>query len=202
MSHIDLWYAHYPDPAIPIEETAAAMSAAVNAGKVRFLGLSNVSAEQVRRAHKVHPIAAVQYEYSLWRREVETELLPTLRELGIALVPWSPLGGGFLTGTIDVLGADDFRNNNPRYQGENLAANKQRFAPLMKLAEELDISAAQLSLAWLLHQGQDIIPIPGTRQPDRVTENARAAEIILSPEIVQKISDLAAPGLARGKTLL
>ena len=202
MSHIDLWYAHYPDPAIPIEETAAAMSAAVNAGKVRFLGLSNVRAEQVRRAHKVHPIAAVQYEYSLWRREVETELLPTLRELGIALVPWSPLGGGFLTGTIDVLGADDFRNNNPRYQGENLAANKQRFAPLMKLAEELDISAAQLSLAWLLHQGQDIIPIPGTRQPDRVTENARAAEIILSPEIVQKISDLAAPGLARGKTLL
>jgi aryl-alcohol dehydrogenase-like predicted oxidoreductase len=202
MSHIDLWYAHYPDPAIPIEETAAAMSAAVNAGKVRFLGLSNVSAEQVRRAHKVHPIAAVQYEYSLWRREVETELLPTLRELGIALVPWSPLGGGFLTGTIDVLGADDFRNNNPRYQGENLAANKQRFAPLMKLAEELDISAAQLSLAWLLHQGQDIIPIPGTRQPDRVTENAGAAEIILSPEIVQKISDLAAPGLARGKTLL
>jgi aryl-alcohol dehydrogenase-like predicted oxidoreductase len=202
MSHIDLWYAHYPDPAIPIEETAAAMSAAVNAGKVRFLGLSNVSAEQVRRAHKVHPIAAVQSEYSLWRREVETELLPTLRELGIALVPWSPLGGGFLTGTIDVLGADDFRNNNPRYQGENLAANKQRFAPLMKLAEELDISAAQLSLAWLLHQGQDIIPIPGTRQPDRVTENARAAEIILSPEIVQKISDLAAPGLARGKTLL
>lgn len=202
MSHIDLWYAHYPDPAIPIEETAAAMSAAVNAGKVRFLGLSNVSAEQVRRAHKIHPIAAVQYEYSLWRREVETELLPTLRELGIALVPWSPLGGGFLTGTIDVLGADDFRNNNPRYQGENLAANKQRFAPLMKLAEELDISAAQLSLAWLLHQGQDIIPIPGTRQPDRVTENAGAAEIILSPEIVQKISDLAAPGLARGKTLL
>jgi len=202
MSHIDLWYAHYPDPATPIEETVAAMSAAVNQGKVRFLGLSNVTAEQVRRAHKVHPIAAVQYEYSLWRREVETQLLPTLRELGIALVPWSPLGGGFLTGTIDVLGADDFRNNNPRYQGENLAANKQRFAPLMKLADELGITAAQLSLAWLLHQGQDIIPIPGTRRPDRVTENARAADIILSPGIVQKISDLAEPGLARGKTLL
>jgi len=202
MSHIDLWYAHYPDPATAIEETVGAMSEAVSAGKVHFLGLSNVSAEQVRRAHKVHPIAAVQYEYSLWRREVETEILPTLRELGIALVPWSPLGGGFLTGTIDVLGADDFRNNNPRYQGDNFAANKQRFEPLMKLAAELDITAAQLSLAWLLHQGQDIIPIPGTRQPDRVTENARAADIILSPEIVQKISDLAAPGLARGKTLL
>jgi aryl-alcohol dehydrogenase-like predicted oxidoreductase len=202
MSHIDLWYAHYPDPATPIEETVAAMSEAVNQGKVRFLGLSNVTAEQIRRAHKVHPIAAVQYEYSLWRREVETEMLPTLRELGIALVPWSPLGGGFLTGTIDVLGADDFRNNNPRYQGDNLAANKQRFEPLMNLAEELDITAAQLSLAWLLHQGEDIIPIPGTRNRERVTQNAKAAEIILNPETLEKISELAAPGLAQGQTLL
>ncbi len=202
MSHIDLWYAHYPDPATPIEETVETMSEAVREGKVRFLGLSNVTAEQVRRANKVHPIAAVQYEYSLWRREVETEMLPTLRELGIALVPWSPLGGGFLTGTIDVLEEDDFRNNNPRYQGDNLAANKQRFEPLMRLAEELDITAAQLSLAWLLHQGEDIIPIPGTRQVERVTENAKAAEIILNPETLEKISELAAPGLAQGKTLL
>jgi len=202
MSHIDLWYAHYPDPATPIKETVAAMSEAVNQGKVRFLGLSNVTAEQVRSAHKIHPIAAVQYEYSLWRREVETEMLPTLRELGIALVPWSPLGGGFLTGTIDTLGADDFRNNNPRYQGDNFAANKQRFEPLMKLAEELDITAAQLSLAWLLHQGEDIIPIPGTRSLERVTENTRAAEIILNPETLEKISELAAPGLAQGQTLL
>ncbi len=202
ISHIDLWYAHYPDPATPIEETVETMSEAVREGKVRFLGLSNVTAEQVRRANKVHPIAAVQYEYSLWRREVETEMLPTLRELGIALVPWSPLGGGFLTGTIDVLAVDDFRNNNPRYQGENLAANKQRFEPLMKLAEELDITAAQLSLAWLLHQGEDIIPIPGTRRVERVTENANAAEIILNPETLEKISELAAPGLAQGQTLL
>ena len=202
MAHIDLWYLHYPDPAIPIEETVGAMSEAVHAGKVRFLGLSNVTAEQVRRAHRVHPITAVQYEYSLWRREVETELLPTLRELGIALVPWSPLGSGFLTGSIDALAADDFRHNNPRYQGENLATNKKRFAPLLNLAEGLGITAAQLSLAWLLHQGEDIIPIPGTRKRERVTENRKAAEILLSPEVVEKISGLAAPGLARGQTLL
>ena len=200
--HIDLWYAHYPDPATPIEETVGAMAEAVEAGKVRFLGLSNVTADQVRRAHSVHPIAAVQYEYSLWRREVESDLLPTLRELGIALVPWSPLGGGFLTGTIDTLGAEDFRNNNPRFQGENLATNKQRFAPLMELADELGITAAQLSLAWLLHQGGDIIPIPGTRSPDRVTENATAAGIDLEPATLAKISELAVPGSAAGQTLL
>jgi aryl-alcohol dehydrogenase-like predicted oxidoreductase len=178
------------------------MSEAVREGKVRFLGLSNVTAEQVRRAHKVHPIAAVQYEYSLWRREVETEMLPTLRELGIALVPWSPLGGGFLTGMIDRLGADDFRNNNPRYQGENLAANKQSFEPLIQFAEELDITAAQLSLAWLLHQGEGIIPIPGTRNRDRVTENANAADIIFDSGTVESISKLATPGLAQGQTLM
>ncbi len=201
-SHIDLWYAHYPDPATPIEETVGAMAEAVQEGKVRFLGLSNVTADQVRRAHSVHPIAAVQFEYSLWRREVESDLLPTLRELGIALVSWSPLGGGFLTGTIDQLGADDFRNNNPRFQGENLATNRQRFAPLLNLADELGITAAQLSLAWLLHQGDDIIPIPGTRNPDRVTENATAADIALEPETLAKISELAAPGSAVGQTLL
>ena len=201
-SQIDLWYAHYPDPATPIEETVGAMAEAVEAGKVRFLGLSNVTADQVRRAHSVHPIAAVQYEYSLWRREAESDLLQTLRELGIALVPWSPLGGGFLTGTIDTLGAEDFRNNNPRFQGENLATNKQRFAPLLNLAGELGITAAQLSLAWLLHQGEDIIPIPGTRSPDRVTENATAAGIELEPATLAKISELAVPGSAVGQTLL
>jgi len=202
ISHIDLWYAHYPDPATPIEETVSIMAKAVREGKVRFIGLSNVTAEQVRRAHKVHPVAAVQYEYSLWRREAETELLPTLRELGIALVPWSPLGSGFLTGSIDVIASDDFRNNNPRFQGENLTANKQRFAPLMKIAEELDITAAQLSLAWLLHQGENIIPIPGTRKRERVTENIAAAEVIITTETVEEISRLAAPGLAQGQTLL
>ncbi len=201
-SHIDLWYAHYPDPSIPIEETVGAMAEAVNEGKVRYIGLSNVNADQVRRANGVHPIAAVQYEYSLWRREAETELLPTLRELGIALVPWSPLGSGFLTGTVDVLASEDFRNNNPRYQGENFAENKQRFSPLMKLADEYGITAAQLSLAWLLHQGDDIIPIPGTRNIERVIENRKAVEVDLSTETVKKISEIAALGLAKGQTLV
>ncbi len=202
MSHIDLLYAHYPDPAVPMAETVGAMSEAVQAGKVRYLGLSNVTAEQVREAQAIHPIAAVQFEYSLWRREAETELLPTLRELGIALVPWSPLGSGFLTGTVDSLPDDDFRNNNPRYQGENLATNQDRFAPLLSLAQELGITAAQLSLAWLLHQGDDIIPIPGTRKPDRVSENAQAAEVTLDQATVEKIANIAAPGLAIGQTLV
>jgi aryl-alcohol dehydrogenase-like predicted oxidoreductase len=135
----------------------------------------------------VHPVAAVQYEYSLCRREVETDLLPTLRELGIALVPWVPLGSGFLTGTFVDLAADDFRNNNPRYQGENFQANKERFAPLMQVAEELSITPAQLALAWLLHQGEDIVPIPGTRKQSRVTENAAAAKIALNAETVERI---------------
>ena len=178
--HLDLWYAHFPDPGVPIEETVGAMAKGVQKGKVRYLGLSNVTAEQVRRAHAVHPIAAVQYEYSLWRREAETELLPTLRELGIALVPWSPLGSGFLTGKVNDLAADDFRQNNPRYQGENLSVNKNRFAPLIKLAEDLGITPAQLALAWLVHQGEDIIPIPGTRKKERIEENAKAADVSLS----------------------
>ncbi len=200
--HIDLWYLHYPDPATPIAETVGAMSEAVSAGKVKYIGLSNVTADQVRQAHQVHPIAAVQYEYSLWRREAETDLLPTLRELGIALVPWSPLGGGFLTGTITELASDDFRNNNPRFQGENFQANKDRFAPLIQVAEELDITPAQLALAWLLHQGDDIVPIPGTRKQSRVTENAAATEIALNTATVERISSLAAPGIAKGQTLL
>jgi aryl-alcohol dehydrogenase-like predicted oxidoreductase len=202
LSHIDLWYLHYPDPSIPIEETVGAMAQAVKAGKVAHLGLSNVTAEQVRRAHQIHPIAAVQYEYSLWRREVEAELLPTLRDLGIALVPWSPLGGGFLTGTIDTVAPDDFRSHNPRYQGENLAANKARFEPLVGLAQKLGISAAQLSLAWLLHQGDDIVPIPGSRKTERIAENIQAAQITLEPETIHAIGAIAAPGAARGATLL
>ena len=144
---IDLWYAHYLDPATPVEETVGAMAEAVKQGKVRHLGLSNASAEEVRRAHAVHPISAVQYEYSLWRREPEAELLPTLRELGIALVAWSPLGGGFLTGTVDKLGENDFRQNNPRFSGSNLDANRERFAPRMALAGDFNISPAQMALA-------------------------------------------------------
>lgn len=199
---IDLWYAHYADPGTPIAETVGAMADAVRAGKVRHLGLSNVTAEQVRRAHAVHPIAAVQYEYSLWRREAEAELLPTLRELGTALVAWSPLGAGFLTGGVKDLDANDFRRNNPRMSGANLAANRDRFAPLLDLAAGLGITPAQLALAWLLHQGDDIIPIPGTRRPERLDENAAAAGIVLTPDTLRRIDALAPPGAALGATLI
>jgi len=174
----------------------------VHDGKVRHLGLSNVTADQVRRAHAIHPIAAVQYEYSLWRREAERELLPTLRDLGIALVCWSPLGGGFLTGIREPLDPDDFRRLNPRYSGENLAKNRDRFAPLMDIARELGITPAQLALAWLLHQGDDLFPIPGTRRAERIEENAKAADIRLSDETLNRIDEIAPPGLAEGATLL
>jgi len=199
---IDLWYLHFPDPATPIEETVAAMAEGVRAGKVRHLGLSNVTPDQVRRAHAVHPIAAVQYEYSLWRREPEQELLPALRELGIGLVPWSPLGSGFLTGTVNQLAKDDFRNNNPKYAGNNLQANADRFAPLMALAKNLGITPAQLALAWLLHQGPDIVPIPGSRKPERVSENAAAANVRLSPEVLKQINAIAPAGAVRGENLV
>ncbi len=199
---IDLWYLHYPDPATPIEETVAAMAEGVRTGKVRHLGLSNVTPEQARRAHAVHPIAAVQYEYSLWRREPEQTLLPALRELGIALVPWSPLGGGFLTGMVNQLAKDDFRNNNPKYTGENLEANTDRFAPLMELAKQLNITPAELALAWLLHQGDDIVPIPGSRKKERVSENAAAANVRLSPQVLKQINDLAPVGAVHGETLV
>ncbi|MCB2100348.1 MAG: aldo/keto reductase [Rhodobacterales bacterium] len=200
--YIDLWYAHYPDPQVPIEETVGAMARAVEAGKVRHLGLSNVTAEQVRRAQAVHPIAAVQYEYSLWRREAETDLLPTLRDLGVALVAWSPLGAGFLTGTVDSLPEGDFRHVNPRFTGDNLAANLDRFAPLRDLAAGLSITPAQLALAWLLHQGGDIYPIPGTRKAARVDENLAAAAVTLPADVLAQINVLMAPGTARGATLM
>lgn len=202
VSVIDLLYIHWPDPSTPIEETVGAMAEGVKAGKVRYLGLSNVTSEQVRRAHAVHPIAAVQYEYSLWRREAETDLLPTLRELGIALVAWSPLGSGFLTGVIGDIAKNDFRQGNPRYAGDNLAQNLDRFAPIMEIAKELGVTPAQLALAWLLHQGPDIVPIPGTRRPERVTENAHAAAIRLNGATLQRINDLARPGMAIGAALI
>jgi len=199
---IDLWYLHYPDPATPIEETVGAMSLAVEAGQVRCLGLSNVTAEQVRRAHAIHPIAAVQYEFSLWRREAESELLPTLRELGIALVAWSPLGAGFLTGTVASLPEDDFRQHNPRYAGENLARNTDRFAPVVELARELGVPPARLALAWLLARGRDVFPIPGTRRRSRIDENAAAADLHLDEGVLRRIDALVRPGLAVGATLL
>jgi aryl-alcohol dehydrogenase-like predicted oxidoreductase len=144
----------------------------------------------------------VQYEYSLWRREAETALLPTLRELGIALVGWSPLGSGFLTGTVRGLDKNDFRLNNPRFTGENLAKNRDRFVPLMHIAKELNVTPAQLALAWLLHQGKDIFPIPGTRRPERIDENAKAADIRLNGATLKRINELAPLGLADGATLV
>lgn len=199
---IDLWYAHYLDPGVAVEETVGAMSEAVAAGKVKYLGLSNVTADEVRRAHAVHPISAVQYEYSLWRREAELELLPTLRELGVALVAWSPLGAGFLTGTVERLDDNDFRQNVPRFSAENLAVNRDRFAPLLDLARNLELTPAQLALAWLLHQGEDIFPIPGTRRRERIDENAAALAARLDAATLERIDTLASPGLAQGATLI
>jgi aryl-alcohol dehydrogenase-like predicted oxidoreductase len=199
---IDLWYLHFPDPGVPIEESVGAMAELVRDGKVRHLGLSNVSAEQLRRAHAVHPISAVQVEWSLWTRDPERELLPVARELGVGIVAWGPLGNGFLTGTVRELGEGDFRHNAPRFQRENLRRNADRFAPLRTLAEELAITPAQLALAWLLHQGEDVVPIPGSRSPAHIDENLDAAEIQLSPDVLQRIDELVPAGAAAGEPLL
>ncbi len=199
---IDLLYLHFPDPSVPIEDTVGAMAEAVGSGKVANLGLSNVTAEQTRRAYGVHPIAAVQYEYSLWRREAEAELLPRLCELGISLVAWSPLGTGFFAGAMSAPAVGDFRQNIPRFSGENLKANRDRFAPLLDLAREISVSPAQLALSWLLHQGPDIIPIPGTRNVTHMHENASAAAIRLSESMLAQIDRLAQPGATAGGTLL
>jgi aryl-alcohol dehydrogenase-like predicted oxidoreductase len=203
---IDLWYAHYPDPAVPLEETIGAMAQAVQAGKVRYLGLSNVTGEQLRRAHAVHPIAAVQNEYSLFQRLAERDILPVCRELGVGFVPWSPLGAGFLgefaSGRMATVPEGDFRQRNPRFQGENLQSNRDRFAPLRSLAAELNASTAQLALAWLLHQDETIVPIPGTRKAERISENAAAAALHLTAEQLTAIDQLFPAGLAVGRTLL
>lgn len=178
VDHIDLYYQHRVDPHVPVEETVGAMAELVRAGKVRHLGLCEASAATIRRAAKVHPIAAVQTEYSLWSRDVEAEILPTCRELGIALVPYSPLGRGFLTGAIrsrGQLAADDRRLIHPRFQDDNLAANLALADALGTLASAHDLTPAQLALAWLLDQGDDIVPIPGTRSIARLDENAAAA---------------------------
>jgi aryl-alcohol dehydrogenase-like predicted oxidoreductase len=199
---IDLWYLHFPDPGLPIEETVGAMAELVRDGKVRHLGVSNVSAEQLRRAHAVHPISAVQVEWSLWTRDPELELVPLARELGVGIVAWGPLGNGFLTGTVRELGEDDFRHNAPRFQRENLRRNADRFAPLRALAEELAITPAQLALAWLLHHGPDVVPIPGSRSAAHIDENLEAAKIRLSRETLERIDELVPAGAAAGEPLL
>ena len=199
---IDLMYAHYFDPKTPVEETIGAMAQAVKDGKIKHIGLSNATAEDIRRAHAVHPIAALQYEYSLWRREIETDILPTLRELGIALVCWSPLGAGFLTGNIDALGKGDFRNNMPKFQTNNLKTNLDRFSPIKEIAQEFDVLPAQLALSWLLHQGNDIFPIPGTRKISRIDENNHSLNIELSEKVLKRLDEVFQPGLAVGANLV
>lgn len=193
IDEIDLFYQHRVDPDVPIEETVGAMADLVQAGKVRTLGLSEVAAPTLRRAHAVHPIAAVQSEYSLWSRDPEAAILPTCRELGIGFVPYSPLGRGLLTGTIkdrESLGADDFRRTLPRFEAANLSANRPLLDVLTTMATDKGITPAQLALAWVLHQGDFIVPIPGARKIRHLEENARAVSVTLSAE------DLAAIELA------
>ncbi len=201
VDHIDLYYQHRVDKTVPIEETVSAMAELVKAGKVRHLGLSEASAATIRRAHAVHPIAAVQTEYSLWSRDVEAEILPTCRELGIALVPYSPLGRGFLTGAIrsaDQLAPDDRRRIHPRFQGQNLDHNLALADSLKALAEGWHCTPAQLALAWLLDQGDDIVPIPGTRSIARLDENAQAAQIHLDDGRRERIAALLATHAIEG----
>ena len=190
---IDLFYQHRVDPNVPIEDTVGAMAELVKEGKVRALGLSEAGAATIRRAHAVHPIAALQSEYSLWSRDPEEEVLAVCRELGIGFVPYSPLGRGFLTGAISKvndLAADDFRRNLPRFQGENFDANAALVAKLESLAKDKGVTAAQLALAWVLHQGDTIVPIPGARKLHHLEQNAAAAEITLSVAEVQALSDI------------
>src|SRR5882724_88122 len=202
VEHIDLYYLHRVDPEVPIEETVGAMADLVRAGKVRHLGLSEASPETVRRAHKVHPIAAIQTEYSLFSREPEDGLLPVLRELGIALVAYSPLGRGFLGGrfrTVDDLARNDWRRGNPRFQGEEFARNLSIADRLREVAEEKQCTPAQLALAWLLLRHHDIIPIPGTSSLARLEENIRAADVVLSEEDLNRIEHTLPKGSAAGE---
>ena len=188
--HVDLYYQHRIDPGTPIEETVGALAEQVEAGKIRHIGLSEAAPETIRKAHAVHPLAAVQSEYSLWSRELEAEILPTLRELGIGLVAYSPLGRGFLSGrfsSLDELDPDDSRRHGPRFTGENLEQNQRLAAKIAELAEEKDITPAQLALAWVLAQGEDIVPIPGTKRRTYLEQNAAASEVELSDEEVKRI---------------
>jgi aryl-alcohol dehydrogenase-like predicted oxidoreductase len=191
--HIDLYHQHRVDPDTPIEETVGALAELVTAGKVRHIGLSEAGPSTIRRAHAVHPVAAVQSEYSLWTRDVEADVLPVLRELGIGLVPYSPLGRGFLTGTIrslDGLDADDWRRTNPRFADGNLERNLRIVDEVSAVAAEAGVTSAQVALAWLLAQGEGIAPIPGTSRIDRVTENAAAADVELTADQVARLDAL------------
>ncbi len=199
---IDLYYLHRVDPKVPIEETIGAMAELVKQGKVRHLGLSEAAPATIRRAHAVHPIAALQTEYSLWSRDPEDEILPTLRELGIAMVAYSPLGRGFLAGrfrSLDDLTPDDWRRGSPRFQGENFAKNLALVDKVEALAKGKGCTPSQLALAWLLAQGDDVIPIPGTSSPARLQENVDAAELRLAPVELAQLDEIAPKGAAFGE---
>jgi aryl-alcohol dehydrogenase-like predicted oxidoreductase len=201
MEYIDLYYQHRVDQTVPIEETVGAMAELVRQGKVRFLGLSEASAATVRKAHVVYPITALQTEYSLWTRDVEAEILPTVRELGIAFVPYSPLGRGFLSGSFKSSGAlaeDDTRRNHPRFQEENFQKNLDLLKHVEQLASEKKCTPAQLALAWLLAQGKDIVPIPGTKRRKYLEENIEAISLSLSQDEIARISEAIPPGAASG----
>lgn len=190
MDHVDLYYLHRVDPDTPIEETVGAMGELVTEGKVRFLGLSEAAPETIRRAHATHPITGLQTEYSLWSREPEDEILSVVRELGIGFVPYSPLGRGFLSGeikSVDDLAPDDFRRTNPRFMGENFQKNLDLVTAVSEIAADKGVTAAQLALAWVLAQGDDLVPIPGTRRISTLEQNVAAAEIALTPEDLSRI---------------
>jgi aryl-alcohol dehydrogenase-like predicted oxidoreductase len=199
---IDLYYQHRVDPQTPIEDTVGAMADLVRQGKVRYLGLSEAGAATIRRAHSVHPISALQTEYSLWSRDPEDELLPTLRELGIGFVPYSPLGRGFLAGRFrkpEDLAADDSRRHSPRFQGENFAKNLAVLDQINQLAQEQRCTPSQLALTWLLSQGDDLVPIPGTTSLARLEENVGAAAVHLSKADLERIDSVAPHGVATGE---
>ena len=198
---IDLYYQHRVDKKVPIEDTVGAMAELVREGKVRYLGLSEASPATIRRAHKVHPISALQSEYSLWEREPEDEILPTVRELGIGFVPYSPLGRGFLTGQFkkfEDLPADDYRRNAPRFQGENFQKNLDLVKKIEEMAAEKNCTPAQLALAWVLAQGKDLVPIPGTKRRSYLEQNLAAADIKLTRDDLERIDQVAPKGIAAG----
>lgn len=198
---IDLYYQHRVDPETPIEETVGAMADLVRAGKVRYLGLSEASAATIRRAYAVHPIAALQTEYSLWTRDPEDEILPATRQLGITFVAYSPLGRGFLTGQIkrfEDLAADDYRRFSPRFQGENFQRNLDLIARVALLAREKNCTPSQLALAWLLAQGHDVVPIPGTKRREYLEENVGGLSVRLTPGDLKRIEEVAPKGIASG----
>lgn len=201
VEHIDLYYQHRIDPDVPIEDTVGAMAELVQAGKVRYLGLSEASVDSLERATATHPITALQSEWSLWSRDLEDEVLPAARRLGIGIVPYSPLGRGFLTGAItspDDFAPDDFRRNNPRFQGENFRRNLDLVAEVRRLADEKHVTAGQLALAWLLAQGEDVVPIPGTKRRANLEENAGACAVSLAPDDLQRLEAVVPKGAWSG----